>query len=93
MPKTMAVPASIAAVASLLSFEVATAFKITPRPTLLYSSVSPKLRIQTEEAAFNSAYQLTPTIYFLRLFVLTSAEIVRSQMSSRARLSSNSLRA
>jgi len=53
----MAVLASIAAVASLLSFEVATAFKITPRPTLLYSSVSPKLRIQTEEAAFNNVFE------------------------------------
>jgi hypothetical protein len=48
---------ALAAIASLLSVEQATALTIMPRPTLLYSSVSPKLRIQTEQPTFNNVFE------------------------------------
>jgi hypothetical protein len=48
---------ALAAIVSLLSVEQATALTIMPRPTLLYSSVSPKLRIQTEQPTFNNVFE------------------------------------
>jgi hypothetical protein len=48
---------ALAAVASLISVQQGTALTITPRPTLLYSSVSPKLRIQTEQPTFNNVFE------------------------------------
>ena len=48
-----------------LVFHGAVALSIVQRPTLLYSSVSPKLRIQTEASEFNSESSNIVVFYFM----------------------------